>query len=759
MNKSIASKLITAFILVGTIVVASMQIASHMIAKDAMLSVTIDRLEGIRALKQTDIERYFDTIRDQLLTFSENNMIVHAMAAFPAMRSEFISQNQFDSVYVSQMREDVNQFYRDVYNVEFQNLNSGQDSDWQQYADLDEITIAFQYQYISANAHPLGSKDLLNHAGDVSDYSNLHAQIHPIIRNYLQKFGYYDIFLIDINTGHIVYSVFKELDYQTSLLDGPYAETNFADVFRAASSLDEGDTYAFVDFEVYPPSYMAPASFIASPIFQDGIRIGVAVFQMPLDRINSIINARDGMGYTGETIISGTDTNGNTTLRNSRFASDGSQIAPPGSHIGLPWLDTENRMEVRSGVLPFEGKQTVFSSSDFNILGKTWSISIVQSYDEAMVGLAQMMQGSLVVAAIILILTGLLAFVIGKMISRPIVLVADRLKDISEGEGDLTKRLDVNSNDEVGKLALYFNTFVDKLMTLVISASQNADSVASSSTELSTTSTQISSNAELMSMQTSAVASALKQSSMNLDSISQAVTRMSSSTNSVAAAVEEMSASLSEVSRNCQKELQIAEEANKYARSSKEIMDKLGLAAKSIGNVVDVINNIADQTNLLAINATIEAASAGEAGKGFTVVANEVKELARQTAQATHQIQQQIEQMQSNTEDAVSSIDAVARVIDEVNVISQAIVTAVEEQSATVNEVSFNISGVSAGAEEISQNVAESVNGLNEISSNITEVNNGVTTTTQEIKQVKQSAHELSQLSEGLNKLLSQFKT
>lgn len=754
-NQNISSKLITAFIMVGVIAVASMHVATQKIASDAMLSVTIDRLEGIRALKQTDIERYFDTIRDQLLTFSENSMIVQAMAEFPAMRSEFINQNQYDSVFISQMRDDVIRFYKDEFNVEFQNQNSGQDSDWQQYADLDEIAIAFQYQYISANTHPLGSKDLLSHAGDASEYSNLHAQIHPIVRNYLHKFGYYDIFLVDINTGHIVYSVFKELDFQTSLLDGPYAETNFAEVFRAASKLNEGDTYAFVDFASYPPSYMAPASFIASPIFQHGVKIGVAVFQMPLDRMNAIINAREGMGSTGETIITAADSDGGTTLRSSRFASDGSESALPGSWIALPWLETD----VRNGVITFEGKQTVYSGSDFNILGKTWSISIVQSYDEAMAGLAQMKQGSIIVASIILIFTAFLAYFVGKMISRPIVLVADRLKDISEGEGDLTKRLEVSNSDEIGKLALYFNTFVDKLQGIVVSASQNADSVASSSTELSSTSTQIASNAEQMSMQTSAVASALEQSSMNLDSISKAASKMSSSTNSVAAAVEEMSASLSEVSRNCQKELQIAEEANNYARSSKEIMDKLGVAAKSIGNVVDVINDIADQTNLLAINATIEAASAGEAGKGFTVVANEVKELARQTAQATHQIQQQIEQMQSNTESAVTSIDAVARVIDEVNVISQAIVTAVEEQSATVNEISFNISGVSAGAEEISQNVVESATGLNEISSNISEVNKGVAHTAEEIKQVQQSAHELSQLSEGLNKLLSQFKT
>jgi methyl-accepting chemotaxis protein len=187
-------------------------------------------------------------------------------------------------------------------------------------------------------------------------------------------------------------------------------------------------------------------------------------------------------------------------------------------------------------------------------------------------------------------------------------------------------------------------------------------------------------------------------------------------------------------------------------------MDKLGEAAKSIGKVVDVINDIADQTNLLALNATIEAASAGDAGKGFAVVAGEVKELAKQTAQATQEIQKQIEGMQSNTILAINAIESVSEVIEKVNVISQTIVSAVEEQSATVNEISRNVSGVSTGAQEVSKNVTESAKGLSDVSSAITGVNIAVKETAKGIVQVKTSTVELSKLSENLKKLLKQFK-
>ncbi len=352
----------------------------------------------------------------------------------------------------------------------------------------------------------------------------------------------------------------------------------------------------------------------------------------------------------------------------------------------------------------------------------------------------------------------IISIVLTKSVTTPVNAAKNMLKDISEGEGDLTKRLKNDGKDEIAELSGYFNKFVEKIQGIIASVNGNADTVASSATELSAASTQIATNAEEISTQTSTVASATEQATININSISSSAEEMSSSANSVATAIEEMSASLNEVSRNCQHELQIASEANTHAKSSKDVMDKLGAAAKSIGNVVAVINDIADQTNLLALNATIEAASAGEAGKGFAVVASEVKELAKQTAQATQEIQKQVEDMQTNTESAIMAIESVSKVIGEVNTISQTIVSAVEEQSATVNEISSNVSGVSTGAHEVSKNVTESASGLTEVSSTIAGVNNAVADTAKGIVQVKTSAEELSKLSEGLKVLLRQFK-
>jgi methyl-accepting chemotaxis protein len=350
----------------------------------------------------------------------------------------------------------------------------------------------------------------------------------------------------------------------------------------------------------------------------------------------------------------------------------------------------------------------------------------------------------------------LIGIMITKSIVRPLSLGVNFADSMARG--DLTQNLGVKQNDEVGLLARSLNTMAMNLKEKIREIGMSSSTLSASSEELSAVSTQLASNAQEMTDQSTAVAAATEQAISNVNNISASAEEMSTGISTVATAIEEMSSSLNEVAKNCQKESQIATNANNQAKSTRDLMERLGGSSKEIGKVIDMINDIADQTNLLALNATIEAASAGEAGKGFAVVANEVKELAKQTAQATEQISRQIEEMQTSTGSAVTAIEGITKIIEQINEISHTIVSAVEEQTTTINEIAKSVGGASLAATEIARNVGESAKGLSEVSSNIQGMNRASTETAGGMQNIRQSSQDLAKLAAGLQKIVGQFK-
>lgn len=281
------------------------------ISSSAIEDKVNEKLISQRDAKKTEIEDYFQLLHNQVTTFSNDRMIVDAMINFKSSFSDFRLQSGIEGSLSE--KQNLEQYYSTQFNTKFINRNNGQDANVKAImTGLDADSIALQYQYISANSSPLGEKDALISARDDSDYSQYHSVYHAAIRDFQQKFGFYDIFLVDHNTGDIVYSVFKELDYSTSLIDGPYAETGIGQVFKMAKQQTTADSVSITDFASYLPSYNDPAAFIASPIFDNGRKIGVLIFQMPVDRINEIMTYREqwmdvGFGVSGETYLVGAD--------------------------------------------------------------------------------------------------------------------------------------------------------------------------------------------------------------------------------------------------------------------------------------------------------------------------------------------------------------------------------------------------------------------------------------------------------------------
>jgi methyl-accepting chemotaxis protein len=366
--------------------------------------------------------------------------------------------------------------------------------------------------------------------------------------------------------------------------------------------------------------------------------------------------------------------------------------------------------------------------------------------------------GLILTIAALLVITGVAITLIGKRITRPIISASDMLKDIAHGKGDLTRRLTVDSRDEVGEMANWFNTFIENIQRIIGSVQENARQVNESSSELNAIAGQMSAGADQTSEKANTVAAASEEMSANMNSVAAAMEEAATNVGMVASAAEEMTATINEIAQNTEKARGITGDAVDQAANASSQVAELGAAAQEIGKVIETITEISEQVNLLALNATIEAARAGEAGKGFAVVANEIKELARQTAEATGEIKARVESIQTSTEGTVTEIGNITHVVDEVNEIVSTIATAVEEQSVTTNEIATNVSQAAQGIEEVNQNVAQSSSVTTEISKDISEVTHAANEISTSSSQISLSAESLSRLAEQLNEMVGRFK-
>jgi len=335
------------------------------------------------------------------------------------------------------------------------------------------------------------------------------------------------------------------------------------------------------------------------------------------------------------------------------------------------------------------------------------------------------------ISAAALLIALLLASTLSRGITRPLNQVVERVKDIAEGEGDLTKRIELNSGDELSVLASWMNRFIENLNSDIGKVSTETSGAARSIEELS-------SNAQ-------GVAAASEEVSQQAQAISTAAQQMNQGSQVISSAIEEMSISVAEVARKAGDASRISSEANILAEQTAAVAKVLEESAQGITRVVELISGIAAQINLLALNAAIEAASAGEAGRGFAVVASEVKELAEQASNATDEIKQKVNEMQSSTGEAVTSIDQIKTVISQVDEIGSAIASSVEEQSITSREIAGNVNQSSTAIQEVTKNIKGTVIAIQDSAKGIEQISNLVSGMESQLK--------------NLNSVAGKFKT
>ena len=667
---SISVKIPALILLCAMALAVSTGFSAFNIARNDSIAVIRDRLEETATTRAKALETYFETIREDLILLANSETAREALKDFSASWAA-LGSNQTETL---------------------------------------------QKQYIHDNPHPIGKKDELEAAPGDSAYSQHHRQHHPWFSRLQKMRGYYDVFLFNAQ-GDLVYSVFKELDYATNLVNGPYRDTDLGKVFRTAMASTERDAFTLTDFRPYAPSADAPASFIATPIRDtSGRTIGVLAFQMPVDRINAIAGDTNGLGKSGDAFAVGQD---GLLRSNSRFAEKDKSSILSARLDAAPVRAAVLGKAAQGDHVNEAGVSKIMFAAPFKFADLRWGVVAMRDLDEVMAPVVTMGRNIALLAAGLLVAVGFVGYWLARTLTRPISKVVAQMGRLAEGDTNIDVQA-TERKDEIGQMTRSVLVFRDNMIELQeteagreqqrakaeqerralmedmarefeASVAGIVKTVSHASSELHATANSLAAATEEMAYQSSAVVETSEKTARN-------VTDAANGSERVCTALEAMG---SEVANSAASAAEAKVEADKSVHQMRE----LSAAAENIGGIISIITSIASQTNLLALNATIEAARAGEAGRGFAVVANEVKALAGQTAKATQDITGHIERIQDVARLSIAAIDGIAGRVGQLDVTSRTIAARMEAEERTTRDISSTVQEAARRTEETLGNI------------------------------------------------------
>ena len=460
-------KLILAMMLLALIPFAVVSVATLINAEKSLKKVIEYELVAVRDIKAASLTQYVDTITSQIKLVASNNNTKNAYQAFLASFEDYPVANQSENTNL------VKGYWQDQFAKKYADENGQRFSTDSYFNKLSPKALQLQNDFIASNPEPLGNKNGLVKLNNQTDYAQAHGTFHPWFDSYLNEFGYYDIFLVDLD-GNVIYSVFKELDYATSLTSGPWSKSGLAAAFNNGKTLASGDVY-FTDLALYAPSYDAPAGFAASPIYDNGQIQGVLIFQMPLDRITSVMSQRSGLGETGESYLIGPDKlmrsdsyldpEGHSVVNSFRNPSNGSVNTAAANAV----LAGQTNVEV---ITDYNGNPVLSAYTPFQFGDYQWGLLVEIDVAEAFASITEIETLILIIGLLGVVLIVIAGYLVANSIAKPILALSHHMELVGRNF-EFSRTLEATTEDEIGRATHAFN----RLLTNTKNAFQDVDIV------------------------------------------------------------------------------------------------------------------------------------------------------------------------------------------------------------------------------------------------------------------------------------------
>jgi methyl-accepting chemotaxis protein len=797
------------------------------LADTALEQRTQNQLNSLRDTKRQQVTDEINSRVRSLQTLAAQRSTVDAMRAFKPAFATAAKDKGGDAAAGA---AELSKFAQEQFAPEYAKRNAGAAPDLAKYVTaLDANGVSLQGEFIVRNPNPLGQKERLTRSESATSYNQAHAQFHPGFERAQKLSEYYDIFLIDTETDTVIYTVFKELDFGSSLTKGIAAGTKLAEAYTKVKQAANRDAAYLSDFAPYLASYDDQAAFAAVPVFDGDRQIGVLAMQYPVDKITDVMNSgkaweKIGLGKTGDMFLVGPDklmrTNSRYLLENKQAFADlmggklsanaRSALLKKETSIGLVTIDSDATRPALAGqegfvdFVDYRGIKSAGSYGPLKVQGLNWGLVAKIDEAEADESINEINRGSLIRALAIAVGVILVAFLAVSLFLRqflqPIQTLSDTVQKVAGGE--TSARSQLTQLDEIGDLGRAFDGLLDDRITALEKAGKENETLNNSVIDLLQAVFQLS-NRDLTARAPvtediiGTVASSINQFSdetgrtlLDVQKIAEQVALTSESVRVQSVMVEEtaraerdaldaMSENLSQATTQLAQVAQLSEQSNKAAgvatdatqnalaavqgtvqgmdqlRESISDMEKrfkrLGERSQEISTAVQLINAISERTHVLALNASMQAATAGEAGRGFAVVAEEVQRLSDSSRQATSTISQLVGNIQAETNETLFTVNRlIGDVVRQSELAQRAGVQMSQTQETTQQLVSL--------VRQIAQFSEQQAKLASSLQQSVLDINAGTEQTSAAIAEQTASTQSLADSSRQLTAAVGQFK-